>query len=191
MPGAWDPGEKGPGGALWGATQPLPPPETLVGPISTGVVARGIPMMGWHPHTKVQPRGDLGSRFPSVGGTCLAVPAAGPGAGSADASWRQITGGTRAAPLGVWLGTGLQGAMGCRGPPAVWGVPPLFPAPAAFALGRGEQHWLPSPSWDSREGVRAAWVPVVVGGYRLPWAGQWAGVSVARGDVGAAPCLPW
>lgn len=61
------------------------------------------------------------------------------------------------------------------------GVPPLFPALVAFALGRGEQRWLPGPSWDSREGVRAAWVLAVVGGCRLLWAGQWAGVSVARG----------
>lgn len=40
------PGEKGPGGSTGGANQLLPAPETLAGPISTGVVARGIPVMG-------------------------------------------------------------------------------------------------------------------------------------------------
>lgn len=147
--------------------------------------------MGCHPHTKAQPWGHWGAPFPSVGGTCLAVPAAGLGAGSADASRRQITGGTRAAPLGVWPAAGFLGAVGCRGPPAVCRVLPLLPAPAAFALGRGERHWLPSPSWGSREGVQAAWVLAAAGGCRLPWAGQWVGVSVVWGDEGAAPCLPW
>lgn len=149
------PVRRSPGGELGGAAQSLPPPGTLAGPISTEVVARGIPVMGWQPHTKVQPWGDWGASFPSVGVTCLAVPAAGPGAGSADAFGRQITGGTSAAPSGVCPGKGSPGAMGRRGPPAGYRVPPLLPAPAAFALGRGERHGLPSSSWDSWKGVRA------------------------------------
>lgn len=64
-------------------------------------------------------------------------------------------------------------------PSGVWGggALSLFPVLVAFALGRREWHQLPSPSWDSREGAQAAWVPAVAGGSGVPS----AGASVTQG----------
>lgn len=98
--------------------------------------------------------------------------------GSADAAGCQVIGDSVAAPSGV--PHRLSGTP-CRG--AGWGAPPLLPAPAAFALGRGEWHRLPSPSRDSREGAQGRLGAGRGGGLR-------AGASAVRGDAGAAPCPP-
>lgn len=182
---------RGPGEHHGGAAQPLPPPETPAGPISSGVVAGGTLWWGGSPlsHVRVQPGAGGGG---------------GRGQGTlwprgASVAWRWGRGHTHAWGWGPavlthpdvrlqeapWLlPRGSLGSMGCRGPLAGWGSPPLLPAPAAFALGRGERHRLPSPSRDSQEGARAAWVPAVVGGCGLPWAGQWARASAAWGGGG-------
>lgn len=115
------------------------------------------------------------------GGAC-----GGPGAGGADAARLRLQEAPRLLPRVPWLAVGSPGAMGSRGPRrgAGWGAPPLLSAQTAFALGRGELHWLLSPSRDSWR------VPAVGGVCGLTRAGQWAGASAVRGDTGPAPCPP-
>lgn len=120
--------------------------EPPAGPVPTGVVA------------VCDRRG--GSVGPSP------VPGYSPGGGGCQ--------GTLGVPVwpgggGMWVPGGTAGVPHrVRGPPwgAGWGAPPLLPSPAAFALGRGAQHRLPSPSRDSWRvpGCRwrrgAAWSPL-------------------------------
>lgn len=80
MPGAWVPGEKGPGGSSGGVpTQSLPPPETMAGPISIGVMAWGIPVMGGTPIPRCSPGGIGVPHFPVLVGRAWQCPQRGRG----------------------------------------------------------------------------------------------------------------